>query len=147
MHLTQSLTVAKQYEEVRQYIQGSFFPKLRERKVGAWIEIIGPRVAKETQTEFSMRHVLEKNVALQITLCDAVPHPTVTVSITWQWSGFILTGILGTIATCGLGLLVFGPVLLIKRGRCKSNFEKAVQLLKEEVGATEGQLPLGVAPA
>lgn len=147
MQLMQSLVVAKPYEEVRQYVHGHFFPRLRERRVGAWIEIIGPRVAKETENEFSMRHVLEKNVALQITIYDATPHPSVAVSVTWHWSGFIMKGVVGTIATCGFGLLVFVPVFLVKRGRCRANFEKAVQLLKEDLGANEGQLPLQVATA
>lgn len=137
MDLRRSFVVAKPYEDVRQFIERDFFPKLRERRVGAWIEVIGPRVAKETQTEFSMRHVLEKNVALHITLQDATPQPRIAIALTWRWGGFITTGVLVSLVSCGFGLLVFVPVLLVKRGRCRSNFEKSVQLLKEELAADD----------
>jgi hypothetical protein len=49
MDLRRSLVVAKPYEDVRQFIEHDFFPKLRERRVGAWIEVIGPRVASNLE--------------------------------------------------------------------------------------------------
>lgn len=154
MRLSREVPTSREYEPVRQYLEEDFFPRLRERSVGAWVQVIPPRVSREMPTEFAMRHVLERNVFLELVLREGSPRSTVTLTLVWRWSGFLISGIVASVLTCGLGAAVFVPVLLIKRGRCLRNFDSALDLLREgleeksdaaETGATN-QVPDQIPP-
>lgn len=127
MHKRESFLSGRSFTEACSYLQTTFFLRFEQQGVGGLIqELVPPRIAINESRKFEMTKALGKRMMLRITIDEADEGKTcITVASSLSILRHVVHTVLGSIATCGLAALVFGPLIYMKYGgfNLKCNFE------------------------
>lgn len=136
MENREQFLIQTSFPEACYYLQNVFFPKAKEIGIGAWIQLLPPKIIVNETERFGMRKILEKRIILTVQVeKDLNGKVCVTVLSTYRAIFEIIGASVGTIVTCGLLALIAAPLLWIKYQRWNKEFEKTVALLKSDLGA------------
>lgn len=118
------------------YLQNTFFPKAKEIGIGAWIQLLPPKIIVNEAKRFGMRKILEKRIILTVQIEEDISGKVcVTVLSTYHAVFEIISVSVGTVITCGLLGLIAAPLLWIKYQRWNKEFAKAIALIKSDLEA------------
>lgn len=136
MQKTSVLVSGRSFIETRNYIASVYFPKLKDAGVGAWIQLLSPKVKINEPHRFVMSKVLEKRLWLRVETREEQNGSTL-IAVTVELSDFyMISGLIVSLLSCGIFALVFVPLIYWKYSRCGDYLQKAVALLRADLSAT-----------
>jgi hypothetical protein len=123
------------FPEACQYLQTVFFPKAKEAGIGAWVQLLSPRTKINEPSRFAMYKILERRMSLTVQV-EQIPDGRVFVSVLTRFRimEIVIASSIFAIPTCGLAIIPGGIVLWLKSNRLDANFQKAVAILKNDLG-------------
>lgn len=130
MEKRQQFVIKASFPQACQYLQNGFFPQAKEAGIGAWIQLLSPKIVINEPRCFGMKKLLEKNMSLTVQI-EETPTREVIVTLTSQYniSPMLIRGLLFSIPTCGIAGVVAGIVIWVKSSRWKNYYEKANSIL------------------
>lgn len=135
MENREQFLIQTSFPQACNYLQNVFFPKAKEIGIGAFIQLIPPKIIANETKRFSMRKILERRIFLTVQVEEDINgRVCITVLSTYRAVYEIIIASVGTIATCGLVALIAAPLLWMKYQRWNKEFQKAVALLKSDLG-------------
>ncbi len=138
MEKREQFSIQTSFPEACQYLQTAFFQKAKQAGIGAWIQLLSPKTTINETHRFAMTKVLEKKMFLTIQIeRNADGRTFVTVLSSYRITEFVIVSLLASIPTCGLAILLAGPAIWVKSNRWDSNFQKAVAILKNDLGVIQ----------
>jgi hypothetical protein len=147
MHTQEAFISSRSCGETSQYLQTTFFEKLRPfaPNWGNWDENENPR----TDGVLPFPPIVEVNEPKRFTLVKGVgARMTVRVSVEEDQSGKvwvtaeseadlkknIVSGVIVTVVTCGIGAIFFAPLIGFRYFKCRKYAKDVVALLKADLG-------------
>ena len=135
MEKREQFIVRTSFPQACNYLQNGFFPQAKDAGIGAWIQLLSPKIIVNEPRLFSMLKVLEKNMFLTIQI-EETPKSESGCNLSSQYkiAEHVKIAILALIPTCGISFIVVPLVVWVKSNRWKSNFSKTSLILKSELG-------------
>jgi hypothetical protein len=96
---------------------------------------MSPQITANEPNRFGMTKILEKRMILRVEIsADAAGNTYVTVMSTLRMAIDVTRTVILGVTTCGLLALVFVPLIYLKYSRWQNATNKAVALLKADLG-------------
>jgi hypothetical protein len=146
MQTQESMISSKSFAETQEYLQTIFFRKLRPfvPNWGNWDENENPRTdgvlpfPPLVEVDEPKRFTIVKGVGARMSVRigveeDDLARVWVTCESEADLKKNIVSGIVVTVLTCGLGAFLFGPHICFRYFKCRKYAQDVVELLKADL--------------